>query len=418
MREQPSDLLSEIKHGTLPSKWRLVSLKSLVIEASYGLNNPSNEVGNTSILGMKNIRDGHLDLKNVSRVMATEAEREASRLRRGNLLINRTNSLDLVGKVAIVEKDLDHVFASYLVRLEPDEREVDPWFLCFWLNSRGAQRLIRRLATAAVGQANLNISEFQKHCLVPLPSLRLQHRIAAILRTWDEAIEKIERLIEAKTTRLDYWSRALMTGRRRLGRKRTNWPSVSLTEVTCEATARNRADQLGADAVMGVNKQHGMIPMRDHVRAADLSRYKIVRPGAFAYNPMRLNIGSIAQNDHGRDVLVSPDYVAFETDPGALLPAYFDHLRRTSIWSRFVKTAGSGGVRVRIYYEDLSDFVLDLPPVEEQARIVEALDTGRREIAILEQQRDALVKQKRGLMQKLLTGEWPVNAPKSREAAE
>jgi type I restriction enzyme S subunit len=168
---------------------------------------------------------------------------------------------------------------------------------------------------------------------------------------------------------------------------------------------------------MGVNKLHGMIPMKDHVRAADLSRYKIVRPGAFAYNPMRLNIGSIAQNDRGRDVLVSPDYVAFETDADALLPAYFDHLRRTSIWGRFVKTAGSGGVRVRIYFEDLSDFVLELPPVEEQARIVEALDTTRREIAILEQQRDALVKQKRGLMQKLLTGEWQVSAPKA-EAAE
>ena len=133
---------------------------------------------------------------------------------------------------------------------------------------------------------------------------------------------------------------------------------------------------------------------------------------------MRLNIGSIAQNGHGRDVLVSPDYVAFETDPDALLPAYFDHLRRTPMWSRFVKSAGSGGVRVRIYYEDLGDLVVELPPLDEQARIVEALDTGRREIAILEQQHDALAKQKRGLMQKLLTGEWPVSGTKSREAAE
>jgi type I restriction enzyme S subunit len=161
-----------------------------------------------------------------------------------------------------------------------------------------------------------------------------------------------------------------------------------------------------------------MIPMKDHVRAADLSRYKIVHPGAFAYNPMRLNIGSLAQNDHGLDVLVSPDYVVFEAGLESLLPAYFDHLRRTPMWSRFVKAAGSGGVRVRIYYDDLTDFILELPPLDEQARIVEVLDTGRREIAILERQRDALAKQKRGLMKKLLTGEWTVKVPESQEAAE
>jgi type I restriction enzyme S subunit len=251
---------------------------------------------------------------------------------------------------------------------------------------------------------------------VVVPPLTIQRRIAEILRTWDEAIEKTERLIATKTMAFDHWSHSLLTGRR-LGRKRANWPSASLTEITTEATTRNGGSGFNTDAVMGVNKAHGMIPMRDHVRASDLSRYKVVRPNAFAYNPMRLNIGSIAQNLHGRDVLVSPDYVAFEARPDALLPAYFDHLRRTPMWGRFVKTAGSGGVRVRIYYDDLADFFLELPPRDEQTRIVEVLDTGRREIAILEQQRDAIVRQKRGLMQKLLTGEWPVKVPKSQETA-
>ncbi|RED21563.1 type I restriction enzyme S subunit [Rhodopseudomonas thermotolerans] len=251
-----------------------------------------------------------------------------------------------------------------------------------------------------------------------IPPLEEQRGIAGILRTWDDALEKTERLLSVKAAAFSWVASTLLTGRRRLGGRRTNWPSVALTEVTREATARNGKTQFDVDVVMGVNKLHGMIPMKDHVRAADLSRYKIVRPGAFAYNPMRLNIGSIAQNLHGRDVLVSPDYVAFEIRPDSLLPAYFDHLRRTPMWSRFVKTAGSGGVRVRIYYDDLADFILELPPLDEQARIIEVLDTGRREIAILERQRDALAKQKRGLMQKLLTGEWTVKVPESQEAAE
>lgn len=258
---------------------------------------------------------------------------------------------------------------------------------------------------------------FFENLKVALPPATLQRSIADVLRTWDAAIDKTERLVAAQAVAYEHLSHALLTGRRRVGRQRSNWPSVALTDVTREATARNKAGQLDADAVMGVNKLHGMIPMKDHVRSADLSRYKVVRPGAFAYNPMRLNIGSLAQNDHGQDVLVSPDYVAFETRPDLLLPAYFDHLRRTPTWSRFVKRAGSGGVRIRIYYEDLADFILDLPPLDEQQRIVEVLDTGLREIAIIERQRDALAKQKRGLMQKLLTGEWTVKMPES-EAAE
>ncbi|MEZ5844814.1 MAG: restriction endonuclease subunit S [Hyphomicrobiaceae bacterium] len=249
------------------------------------------------------------------------------------------------------------------------------------------------------------------------PPICEQRRIADILRTWDEAIEKTDRLIASKSKAFDHWSLMLLSGRKRLGSTRSNWQSVALTDVTSEATTRN-GGSLGDDVVMGVNKSLGMIPMKDHVRAADLSRYKVVAPEAFAYNPMRLNIGSIAQNLHGREVLVSPDYVAFSANSDALLPAYFDYLRRSWLWSRFVKTAGSGGVRVRIYYDDLADFVFELPPVPEQRRIVDVLDTGRREIALLEAQRDTLAKQKRGLMQKLLTGEWPVSLPKSQEAAE
>ena len=307
------------------------------------------------------------------------------------------------------------VLNQHIFRVEPKE-QVD----LYWLY--GALKLVTSRIEAKAHGFKASLLHVQRgevtDQIIDVPTLDEQRRIGQLLRTWDEAIEKMERLIAAKASSFDHWSSALLTGRRQLERKRLNWRSAALTDVTIEASARNREGKLDANTVMGVNKLHGMIPMKDHVRAADLSRYKIVRPGAFAYNPMRLNIGSIAQNNHGRDVLVSPDYVAFEALSASLMPAYFDHLRRTPMWGRFVKTAGSGGVRVRIYYDDLSDFTFELPPVDEQARIVEVLDTGRREIAILERQRDALAKQKSGLMQKLLTGEWSVRVAESQEAAE
>jgi type I restriction enzyme S subunit len=336
----------------------------------------------------------------------------------GTIIVSRMNTPGLVGASGYVEQGDPMLFLpDRLWQLYP-KNDIDARWLAALIGSPHYRALLGSMATGTSSSMR-NISQEGLGSLpVVVPPLHEQRCIAKILRTWDEAIEKAERLIAAKVATFDHWSHAVLTGRQRLRRERTNWQSLALTDVTREATARNAGSQLNANAVMGVNKLHGMIPMKDHVRAADLSRYKIVHPGAFAYNPMRLNIGSLAQNDHGLDVLVSPDYVVFEAGLESLLPAYFDHLRRTPMWSRFVKAAGSGGVRVRIYYDDLTDFILELPPLDEQARIVEVLDTGRREIAILERQRDALAKQKRGLMKKLLTGEWTVKVPESQEAAE
>ena len=77
-----------------------------------------------------------------------------------------------------------------------------------------------------------------------------------------------------------------------------------------------------------------------------------------------------------------------------------------------IDAAGSGGVRIRIYYDDLGAFAFPLPPLAEQARVLAVLDAGVTEIETLEHYLAALQKQKRGLMQKLLTGQWRVPTSK------
>ena len=181
--------------------------------------------------------------------------------------------------------------------------------------------------------------------------------------------------------------------------------STKLHTVTQELTKRN-GTVLGREAIMAVTKQVGMRPMREETIAANIGRYKVVPPRAFAYNPMRLNIGSIAISPFDRNVLVSPDYVVFACDETKLLPGYLDHLRHSQRWKSHFELAGNGSVRVRIYYDDLGAFAFDLPPIDVQARIVIFLDSAAQEIALLNQQTKALREQKRGLMQKLLTGLW------------
>ena len=179
---------------------------------------------------------------------------------------------------------------------------------------------------------------------------------------------------------------------------------VRLGEVTEESTARN-GSRLPPASVMGVRKEDGIVQMEGRLVAADISRYKLVGSNWFAYNPMRLNIGSIARWQGDSVVLVSPDYVVFrcleQSTPAALHPEYLDHFRRSSQWDAFVNEAGDGGVRVRIYYRDISQLRLIVPDVVEQQKIADCLGSLDDLIAAEGRKLEALRRHKQGLMQQL-----------------
>jgi type I restriction enzyme S subunit len=160
---------------------------------------------------------------------------------------------------------------------------------------------------------------------------------------------------------------------------------------------------------MGVRKVEGIAPMQEGLAASDISRYKIVRNNWFAYNPMRLNIGSIARWHGDSDILVSPDYVVFrcleESDRRALSADYLDHFRHSGQWDAFVAEAGDGGVRVRIYYDDISQLQLSLPDIAEQQKIADCLGSLDDLIAAESRKLEALRQHKQGLMQQLFPRE-------------
>jgi type I restriction enzyme S subunit len=196
----------------------------------------------------------------------------------------------------------------------------------------------------------------------------------------------------------------LLVGRRRFPEYADEaWRDVRLRDVAEVVCLRNRG-ALGRDSVKAVTKASGMVPMRPELIAGSIERYQIVHPDAFAYNPMRLNIGSIARWRGSDEVLVSPDYVVFRCKSDQLDPAYLDQFRRSHTWSSFMSACGNGSVRVRIWFDDLGVMKLKLPPLAEQRKIAAVLATADREIDLLEQQLAALREQKKGLMQRLLTG--------------
>lgn len=284
---------------------------------------------------------------------------------------------------------------------------VDSEYLAFALIARKSD-ILRHVDSAGHGTGRLD-TDLLKSTPLPLPPLPEQREIAEILRTWDEALEKLTALRAAKERRLGALRVALLFGRLRLKGLRHNWAPTRLEAVTHELTKRNGAKGLGRERVMGVTKAEGVVPMREQTIAADISRYKRLPPRAFAYNPMRINVGSIAMNERDEAVLVSPDYVVFTCNADGLYPDYLDHLRKTSWWAHYINSGGSGSVRQRTYYDDLAALKLPLPDLDEQKAIAAVLNTARDDLAGTGREIEAITLQKRGLMQKLLTGEWRVN---------
>nr|WP_254902964.1 restriction endonuclease subunit S [Halomonas sp. CSM-2] len=283
---------------------------------------------------------------------------------------------------------------------------VDGEFLALSIIARQSD-ILRHVDTAGHGTGRLD-TELLKSTPLPFPPLPQQRKIAEILRTWDDALEKLTTLRVAKTQRLKSLRATLLFGSLRLNGQRRDWTPTRLAVVTHELTERNGVNGLGRDYVMGVTKAQGVVPMREQTIAGDISRYKRLPPRAFAYNPMRINVGSIAMNHRDEEVLVSPDYVVFACNADGLDPGYLDHLRKTSWWAHYINSGGSGSVRQRTYYADLAALKLPLPELDEQKAITEVLDTARDDLEATEREIKAVTRQKRGLMQKLLTGEWRV----------
>jgi type I restriction enzyme S subunit len=362
------------------------------------------------MIGMKHLANGVINFRDLIPISVRDEDVQRYRVSNRELIFNRTNSLDLVGKTSIsVGVPHDRIlFASYLVRIHTDENRLLPEFANYFMNSHIGVTRIKTLATPGVGQYNVNPTSLRNQLLIPLPPIPEQQKIAAILSTWDRAIELTEKLIAAKQKRKQALMQQLLTGKVRLPRVQKNaWKKCHLGDVAKNSTRRNGSSTDQA-TVYSVTNSVGMIPMDEGVIGESIDRYKTVSRFDFAYNPMRINVGSIAMWDGDKDVLVSPDYVVFRC--GSKLNAEFlNHFRRTHYWRHFVNRAGGGSVRVRIYFSDLAAMKLNLPPVEEQQAIAAVLNAQNAEIELFGRRLAALKQQKKGLMQQLLTGKVRVN---------
>ena len=204
--------LKETEMGPMPESWEVAPLGDCLRQAQYGLSVRGEKSGKYPLLRMTNQQNGVIVPTDLQYVNIDEQEIMKFRLNRRELLFNRTNSIDLVGRTALFDLEGDYVFASYLIRLAVVDDVLDPRFLNYYLNEESSQARLKGLATRGVSQSNISASRL-KTFQVPVPTLDEQRDIARILQVMDAKIAAAER----KRAGLEELFRAmlgdLMTGR-------------------------------------------------------------------------------------------------------------------------------------------------------------------------------------------------------------
>ena len=158
-----------------------------------------------------------------------------------------------------------------------------------------------------------------------------------------------------------------------------------------EYSARNKNE--ACSAVYSVTNSHGFMPSTEYfskeVFSKDLSTYKIVKKGMIAYNPSRINVGSVAVQRTAEQVIVSPLYVVFEVNEKELLPEYVSYFLHSDIGLAQIAMNTSGSVRDSLKFNALQKIEINVYSVEEQRRVVDKL-----------QRLEAIILKKRKVLEK------------------
>ncbi len=153
----------------------------IVTDVKYGTSSPGQEEGQYPYLRMNNITtDGYWDFSKLKYIDVIEDEKEKYIVRKGDLLFNRTNSKELVGKTAVFNEQSEMIIAGYLIRVRLKE-SINPWYLWGYLNSLHGKQTLFGMCKTIVGMANINAQELQKIKIL-IPPISLQNQFAQIVQ--------------------------------------------------------------------------------------------------------------------------------------------------------------------------------------------------------------------------------------------
>lgn len=185
-----------------PMEWETGTIRDIVEDVRYGSSRPAVEGGQYPYLRMNNITyGGELDLSDTKRIDVPENELPKCTVRRGDVLFNRTNSKELVGKTCVYNRDEMMVLAGFVIRVRVTDR-VLPEFLSAFLNTDFSKQMLLNMCKTAIGQANINAQEMQNIGLY-LPPVELQRQFVQFKDQTDKSKAAVQKALDEAQTLFD-----------------------------------------------------------------------------------------------------------------------------------------------------------------------------------------------------------------------
>ncbi len=295
----------------------------------------------------------------------------------------------------------------------PNEKANPEWL--YYIITYSKPRLVR----LGCGSTFLEVSkkDFSRF-KIAVPPLAEQRKIAEVLGVWDEAIEKQERLIEQLALRKRGLMQRLLSAKLRLPGFSEAWKKVKLGDICERVTRKNIEDNQN---VMTISAQRGFVAQTDFfnksVASETLESYYLVFRDEFCYNKSYSNgypMGAIKRLSEAEKAVVTSLYICFNVKPGTdanidYLSYYFDNGGLNRSLTKIANEGGRAHGLLNVTPKDFFGLSFEIPSLKEQTAIAEVLTAADREIELAKEKLERLRRQKRGLMQQLLTGKKRVH---------
>ncbi|WP_276883171.1 restriction endonuclease subunit S [Campylobacter cuniculorum] len=382
--------------GILPDNWKVVKCGEVLREVSVR-NKDDRE---TNIISVTNTRGFTKQNEFFGKIVASKDTTNYKIIHKNQFAYNpaRIN----VGSIALL-KDFDIGILSPMYVVFECKHLLSAEYLNHWLKSYFFMGVLEDYLSGSV-RKSLNFKDMEQISIF-LPPLKEQEKIAEILNAADLELSSYEKLIALKEKYKKGLMQKLLTPKIRFKEFKEQWKVVKCGEVLREVSVRNKDDR--ETNIISVTNTRGFTKQNEFfgkiVASKDTTNYKIIHKNQFAYNPARINVGSIALLKDFDIGILSPMYVVFECKH-LLSAEYLNHWLKSYFFMGVLEDYLSGSVRKSLNFKDMEQISIFLPPLKEQQKIAEVLSSCDAEIQNLKDLCALLKKQKHALMQRLLCG--------------
>ncbi len=398
------------KLGWIPENWKMVRFDELFDEVV----NLSNDTETYPLysLTLENGITPKTERYERSHLLKDKDENEFKLISKGEIAINPMNLRFGAFFMSKVPETVS--LSAYYDIVKAKNDTVNVIFYDAFMKSTQARRLYQKIATGSLDEKKrVHLSELNKQ-LVPYPKKEEQEKIAEILSAWDDGIETLEKLIEQKEIFHKVFMKNLLIGKIRLSKCSSKWTHSKFNSIFERITRKN--EELNSN-ILTISAQNGLISQKDfynkRIASVDTSKYILLKNGEFAYNKSYSNgypLGAIKRLDQYGKGVVSSLYICFKLNNSTNCSDFWKYYFEAGMFNREIKMIAQEGARnhglLNMATEDFFNMLLFYPKdLKEQQKIAEILNKSDKEIQLLNSKLEKLKEQKKGLMQKLLTGQ-------------